>query len=229
MAGVMTSRPPLNRTARRSPLCKGSSGASTQIKKVVCSRSHLRGATSAMILFTTGAGGGSTRWIVDGGCLTEDRQSTATGDARNSWLVSSSPKTAAHVLRSVSMADDWSSALWRSASRLLDDARPGLPWQNAAIVDQGQRRPLVDELVGPPVELRVVRVVRVRRGHSRRTVHAEPHVVLAHAITVAAARPAVAVGPEASADPSVEEVARAGRRPVRRGAGRLEVQAAGVG
>ena len=78
------------------------------------------------------------------------------------------------------------------------------------------------------MKLRVVGVVRVRRGHPWSTVHAEPHVVLAHAITVAAARPAVAVGPEASADPSVEEVARAARRSVGRGAGRLEVQAAGV-
>ena len=78
------------------------------------------------------------------------------------------------------------------------------------------------------MKLRVVRVVRVRRGHSWSTVHAEPHVVLAHAITIAATRPAVAVGPEASADPSVEEVAGAARRSVRRGARGLEVQAAGV-
>ena len=109
-----------------------------------------------------------------------------------------------------------------------DNSRPGLPREDAAIVDQGQRRPLVDELVGPPMELRVVRVVRVCCRHSRSTVHAEPHVVLAHAIAIAAARPAVAVGPEASADPSVEEVAGTARRSVRRRAGRLEVQAAGV-
>ena len=79
------------------------------------------------------------------------------------------------------------------------------------------------------MKLRVVRVVRVRRGHSRHTVHAEPHVVLAHAITVAAARPAVAVGPEASADPSIEEVTRAARRSIGCGARGLEAQAAGVG
>ena len=37
---------------------------------------------------------------------------------------SSSPKTAAHVLRSVSMADDCRSALWRSASRLRTTRAP---------------------------------------------------------------------------------------------------------
>ena len=79
------------------------------------------------------------------------------------------------------------------------------------------------------MKLRVGGVVRVRRGHPWRAVHAEPHVVLAHAIAIAAARPAVAVGPEASADPSVEEVAGTARRPVRRRARGLEVQAAGVG
>ena len=72
-----------------------------------------------------------------GGCLTEDRQSTATGDARNSWLVSSSPKTAAHVLRSVSMADDWSSALWRSASRRRTTRAPRPP--SAKRGDSGPR------------------------------------------------------------------------------------------
>ena len=78
------------------------------------------------------------------------------------------------------------------------------------------------------MKLRVVRVVRVRRGHPWSTVHAEPHVVLAHAITIAAARPAVAVGPEASTDPSIKKVAGTARRPVRRGARGLEAQAAGV-